>query len=89
MSVISFYYSKPRLRVIKRYHVSKWDLTASVYIRYQLPVIKPSASGATCDMIGYFRELHLNLSGSSLVEVAKHYAQDDSTQQLPSMLASV
>ena len=44
--------------------MSKWDLIGFypiVYIRNQLPVIKPSASTAICDMIGYFREIHLNL----------------------------
>ena len=48
---------------------------SSVYIRNQLPVIKPSVSAARFDMIGYFREIHLNLFHSSLVEVAKRYAQ--------------
>ena len=54
--------------------MSKWDLTGfypSVYICNQLPVMKPSASTAICDMIGYFREVHLNLLSSSVVEVAK------------------
>ena len=56
---------KPRLRVIKRYHMSKWDLTGfypSVYIRNQLPVIKLSASATIRDMIGYFHEIYLNFS---------------------------
>ena len=58
--------------------MSKWDLTGfypSVYIHNQLPVIKPSASAARCDMIDYFSEIHLNLSRSRLVAVAKLYTQ--------------
>ena len=54
------------------------DLTGfypSVYMHNQLPVIKPSASAARCDMIGYFRGIHLNLFCSNLVEVAKCYTQ--------------
>ena len=56
--------------------MSKWDLTG---FYPSVPVIKPSASVAICDMIGYFREVHLNLC-SSVVEVAKCYAQDDGAQ---------
>ena len=40
--------------------MSKWDLTGfypGIYIRNQLPVIKPPASAAKCDMIGYFCEI--------------------------------
>ena len=52
-----------------------WPLSQCIYICNQLPVIKQSASAARCDTIGYFREIHLNLFRSSLVEVAKRYAQ--------------
>ena len=31
---------------------------SSIYIHNHLPVIKPSASAAICDMIGYFCEIH-------------------------------
>ena len=36
-------------------------LLSQCTVHNQLPVIKPSASATTCDVIGYFREIDLNL----------------------------
>ena len=59
----------------------------ATYVAFIIPVIKPSASTALHDMIGYylhdmigyFHQIHLNLSHSSIpvAEVAKLYAQGD------------
>ena len=56
-----------RLRVIKQYHMSEWDLTGFypsvyIYIHNHLPVIKSSASATIRDMIGYFCEIHLHVN---------------------------
>ena len=37
-----------------------WLLSQGI-VRNQLPVVKPSASTTICDVIGYFREIDLNL----------------------------
>ena len=36
-------------------------LLSQCTVRYQLPVIKQSASATICDVIGYFGEVDLNL----------------------------
>ena len=59
----------------------KW-LLFQYTICTQLPVMKPSASTTTYNMIGHFCVIGLNLSCSSLVVVAKYYTQDD-FQQYP------
>ena len=77
------------MRVIKWYHTVN-GFYPSVYICNQLPVIKPSASAAMSNMIGYFCEIHLWIF--CLVKVAKYHAQDDGTKQLthlPGMILPV
>ena len=56
-----------------------WFLSQYI-VRNKLPVIKPSASTTIRDVIGYFCEI--DLTGSSLVVVVTHYAQDG-FQQYP------
>ena len=48
----------------------------------QLPVIKPSVSAVMHSVIGYYHEINLNSSRSSLVVVVKCYARDDFQQYL-------
>ena len=72
-----------RLRVIKRYHVSSRDLLPPMYIIHnQLPVIKLSASENICSVIGYFHEIDLTISHSSLIVVVTSYTWDG-FQQYP------
>ena len=51
----------------------KWFLFQCT-ICNQLPVIKPSVSAITHNVIGYYHEINLNISCSSLVVVVKCYA---------------